>query len=85
MDDPNTAAKRSRKVYGSACIHGADEIVTACPLCRYNLVKNGMGEEASVPVVYFTELMAEAFGIKNGAANGSAAVEHCGCAVNGKE
>ena len=73
MDDPNTAAKRSRKVYGSACIHGADEIVTACPLCRYNLVKNGMSEEASVPVVYFTELMAEAFGIKNGAANGSAA------------
>ena len=62
-----------------------DEIVTACPLCRYNLVKNGMGEEASVPVVYFTELMAEAFGIKNGAANGSAAVDHCGCAVNGKE
>ena len=85
MDDPNTAAKRSRKVYGSACIHGADEIVTACPLCRYNLVKNGMGEEASVPVVYFTELMAEAFGIKNGAADGSAAGEHCGCAVNGKE
>ena len=85
MDDPNAAAKRSRKVYGSACIHGADEIVTACPLCRYNLVKNGMGEEASVPVVYFTELMAEAFGIKNGAANGSAAGEHCGCAVNGKE
>ena len=84
MDDPNAAAKRSRKVYGSACIHGADEIVTACPLCRYNLVKNGMGEEASVPVVYFTELMAEAFGIKNGAANGSAAVEHCGCAVNGR-
>lgn len=61
----------SRKVYGSACIHGADEIVTACPLCRNNLVKNGMGEEASVPVVYFTELMAEAFGIKNGAANGA--------------
>lgn len=85
MDDPNAAAKRSRKVYGSACIHGADEIVTACPLCRYNLVKNGMGEEASVPVVYFTELMAEAFGIKSGAANGSAAGEHCGCAVNGKE
>lgn len=85
MDDPNTAAKRSRKVYGSACIHGADEIVTACPLCRYNLVKNGMGEEASVPVVYFTELMAEAFGIKNGAANGSAAGEDCGCAVNGEE
>lgn len=85
MDDPNTAAKRSRKVYGSACIHGADEIVTACPLCRYNLVKNGMSEEASIPVVYFTELMAEAFGIKNGAANGSAAGEHCGCAVNGKE
>ena len=35
-------------------------IVTACPLCKYNLEKNGSG----IPVVYFTELLAEALGIK---------------------
>ena len=39
---------------------GADVIVTACPLCRYNLVKNG----SAVPVIYFTELLAEALGVK---------------------
>ena len=35
-------------------------IVTACPLCRYNLEKNG----SPVPVVYITELLAEALGVK---------------------
>ena len=34
--------------------------MTACPLCRYNLVKNG----SAVPVIYFTELLAEALGVK---------------------
>lgn len=34
-------------------------LVTACPLCRYNLM-NGDG----LPVVYFTELLAEALGVK---------------------
>jgi heterodisulfide reductase subunit B len=39
---------------------GAEMIITACPLCRYNLIKNG----ADIPVVYFTELLAEALGVK---------------------
>ena len=43
--------------------HGADMIVTACPLCRYNLEKNG----SAVPVIYFTELLAEALGVKEDA------------------
>jgi heterodisulfide reductase subunit B len=34
-------------------------IITACPLCLYNLNKNG-----KLPVVYFTELLAEALGVK---------------------
>ena len=34
---------------------------TACPLCKYNLVKSG----SQVPVgAYFTELLAEALGVK---------------------
>ena len=40
--------------------NGAELIVTACPLCRYNLIKNG----SDIPVVYFTELLAEALGVK---------------------
>ena len=34
--------------------------MTACPLCKYNLVKAG----SPVPVIYFTELLAEALGVK---------------------
>ena len=37
-------------------------IVTACPLCMYNLKQNA-GEHA-LPVYYFTELLAEALGVK---------------------
>ena len=40
-------------------VEGADVIVTACPLCKYNLSKNG-----ELPIVYFTELLAEALGVK---------------------
>lgn len=63
LEDADAAARRSAAVYGSAANHGADTIVTACPLCKYNLAKNG----SPVPVVYFTELMAEAFGVKEDA------------------
>ena len=41
---------------------GADCLVTACPLCKYNLNQNG-----GLPVVYFTELLAEALGVKEAA------------------
>ena len=60
LEDPAAAKKRSNAVSDSAASHGAEMIVTACPLCKYNLVKNG----SSVPVIYFTELLAEALGVK---------------------
>ena len=41
---------------------GAEELITACPLCMYNLRNNGTKE--GLPVTYFTELLAEALGIK---------------------
>ncbi len=63
MEDPASAQKKSKKVLDSAASHGAEIIVTACPLCRYNLEKNGEGE---MPVIYFTELLAEALGVKEG-------------------
>lgn len=61
LEDKAIAEKNSGKVIKDAENHGADCIVTACPLCRYNLVKNGGGE---IPVVYITELLAEALGVK---------------------
>ena len=63
MEDPASAQKKSQKVLDSAASHGAEIVVTACPLCRYNLEKNG---ESKLPVVYFTELLAEALGVKEG-------------------
>ncbi len=63
MESPELAKKSSNAVVENAKAAGADMIITACPLCRYNLVKNG----ADIPVVYFTELLAEALGVKEDA------------------
>ena len=60
LEDAAAAKKRSNAISDSAAAHGAQMIVTACPLCKYNLVKNG----SEIPVVYFTELLAEALGVK---------------------
>ncbi len=60
MESPEFANKKSNDVINSAKLAGADMIVTACPLCKYNLEKSG----SEIPVVYITELLAEALGIK---------------------
>ncbi|MBQ8297782.1 MAG: CoB--CoM heterodisulfide reductase iron-sulfur subunit B family protein [Ruminococcus sp.] len=61
MEDKAQAAKRSSTVMNCAQENGADMVITACPLCLYNLKKNS---DSELPVVYFTELLAEALGIK---------------------
>jgi len=60
MESRESAKKKSNRVTENAVGCGAEAIVTACPLCRYNLEKSG----SSVPVIYFTELLAEALGVK---------------------
>lgn len=62
LEDKELAQKKSNTVLASAENKGAELVVTACPLCLYNLRKNGT--EHDVPVVYFTELLAEALGVK---------------------
>ena len=61
LDDKNAAKKRSTAVAQSAKEMGADCMITACPLCLYNITKNA---DCEIEVKYFTELIAEAFGIK---------------------
>lgn len=61
LEDKDQAAKRSAKIMDSAKDQGADMIITACPLCLYNLKKNSGSD---LPVYYFTELLAEALGVK---------------------
>ncbi len=53
--------QKSKKVLESAKEKGAEEVITACPLCLYNLQVNGGGV---LPVRYFTELLAQALGVK---------------------
>ena len=61
LENKPYAAKQAGKVLDNAAALGAEEIVTACPLCLYNLRTNGGGR---LPVRYFTELLAEALGVK---------------------
>lgn len=60
LENEESARKRSRKVLENAKNCGADLVVTACPLCRYNLARHSEG----TPVVYFTELLAQALGVE---------------------
>ena len=60
VESPETAKRNSNAIIENAKAAGAEMIITACPLCKYNLEKNG----ADIPVVYFTELLAEALGVK---------------------
>jgi len=50
------------KILESANGFGCDSLITACPLCLYNL--NNSPSEKNLPVYYFTELLAEALGVK---------------------
>ena len=60
-EDPAQAARQSQKILSNAAACGAEMLLTACPLCRYNLEKSSAD---GMPVIYFTELLAEALGVK---------------------
>ena len=60
VESPETAKRNACAIVENAKAAGAEMIITACPLCKYNLVKNG----ADIPVVYFTEILAGALGVK---------------------
>ena len=61
LENKPLAEKKSSAVLESAKEMGAECVITACPLCLYNLKANGGN---TVPVYYFTELLAEALGVK---------------------
>ncbi len=61
LENKHAAVKRSTTVVSNARAQGAECLITACPLCLYNLKQNA---ENALPVYYFTELLAEALGLK---------------------
>ena len=61
LENRRFAQKQAQSVLDNAKAAGAELLLTACPLCLYNLTQNTDG---SVPVRYFTELLAEALGLE---------------------
>lgn len=60
LEDKTAAKKRASAVAENAREMGADFMITACPLCEYNLKKNA---DEKIEVKYFTEVLAEALGL----------------------
>jgi len=64
------ALELSRKILKNAKSVGADAMVVACPLCHVNLdarqeqIEEEFKEEFHLPIIYFTQLMGLAFGLK---------------------
>lgn len=58
LDNKAAAESRVDKIIASAKAAGADMIITACPLCMYNLDANATNN--TLPIKYFTELLAQA-------------------------
>ena len=63
VTDKAATRDMSRAVMRSAECNGAEELVTACPLCYYNLAQNSAGQKP-LAMHYFTELLAEALDVK---------------------
>jgi heterodisulfide reductase subunit B len=68
VKDPEVPEALSKEIVASAKEHGADLVITACPLCQFNLdypqrESGGSRSGERVPVLYFTQLMAVALGL----------------------
>ena len=55
----------TKRVLSNARDCGADIVATMCPMCHMNLElrQDGLGLEASIPIVHATQLMVRAFGM----------------------
>ncbi len=60
IKNPELLKKKSSLVVESAIKNGAEVIITACPLCLYNL----SSVNPKVEIKYFTEVLAQALGVE---------------------
>ena len=72
LGNKDEAQGRVESVLSSAAKAGAEVVITACPLCMYNLRENAI--DTKLPVVYFTEMLAEALGVPADAEAGKEAL-----------
>ncbi|MBS6397166.1 MAG: CoB--CoM heterodisulfide reductase iron-sulfur subunit B family protein [Clostridiales bacterium] len=61
LEEKEMSRNMCEKIMDSAAGFGADMLITACPLCMYNLKRN---RDGGLSVYYFTELLAEALGVR---------------------
>jgi len=59
LEDKAIVEAKKTKIVTNAQEFGATMLVTACPLCQYNLAK----DQTKLPVIYFTEILAYALGL----------------------
>ena len=61
LEDKDLVADQCKKIMDSSRAKGADMLITACPLCLYNIAQS---THENMHICYFTELLAEALGVK---------------------
>ena len=68
FSEPEKSQKQIRDIVESAYDHGAEMIVTPCPLCQANVevyqseINKKKGTKLAKPVVYYSQLMTVAYG-----------------------
>ncbi len=62
LKEKELAGKMCENILESAVGFGAETLITACPLCLYNL--NHSKGDKEIEICYITELLAEALGVK---------------------
>ncbi len=70
VDKPDVVADRTYHILSSAQDQGAEVVTVSCPLCAYNLdhrqekTSQKYPDFKNIPILYFTQIMAIAFGCK---------------------
>lgn len=68
FSEPEKSQAQIKKIIESAYDHGADMIVTPCPVCQMNVevyqgqINKKYGTKFNIPVVYYSQLMTVAYG-----------------------
>ncbi len=68
FSEPEKSQAQIKKIIESAYDHGADMIVTPCPVCQMNVevyqgqINKTYGTKFKIPVVYYSQLMTVAYG-----------------------
>ena len=86
FSEPEKSQEMVKGIIEAAYDHGADLIVTPCPVCQMNVevyqdqINQTYGTKFQMPVVYYSTLMAVAYGrsAKDAALNGLHPIAHIG-------